>query len=329
MKINKFNLEKKIEKSNIDVVSNFKYFIIAPLALMLVAVILLFTINFNKAIDYTGGYVAKVFIGEQFTYEQAQEKIEDILSENGLNASVYQQSEEDELNYIIVKYKKDNSLTDSQMSELNNQIVDDLFVEFGYDSTDMQQRNYVVGNQRIDASLGQLNLINVFSGVAVASALIVIYLLIRYGHQMAMTALTCVYHDLLIALSLTLITRVEINMTFISALASIFVYSFISKMLFFSKLKKNTEEVISKEKIANQTVKQNLKFEVLMTFTVLIMLILFSIIGTESILPFSIVTIFGVLATFYSTNFLSPTLWSFVFSPNKKKAKKIASKEIV
>jgi len=216
------------------------------------------------------------------------------------------------------------------MENLNNEVVSDLFNVFGYDSEDIQQSNYVVGNQRIDASLGKQALVNTFTIIVLASVLMLVYFIIRFGHQSAMTALLAVYHDILIALAIALIIRVEINMTLLSGLVAIFVYSFVNNALFFSKIKQNVEVKMSSKEIANKTIKGHLHFELIMTWFTLVMLVLFSIVGVSSILPFTLVTIFGVLASFYSTMFLSSALWSFVYVPKKKKPKiENISKEIV
>ena len=167
-------------------------------------------------------------------------------------ASLYQMTEEEGENYITFKYQQNLSLTDIQMENLNIEIVNDLFDVFGYDSEDIQQSNYVVGNQRIDASLGKQALINTFSVIVLASVLMLVYFIIRFGHQSAMTALMAVYHDLLVALSLALIFRLEINMTFLSALVAIFVYSFVNNALFFSKMKQNIEIKSSCERNCKQ-----------------------------------------------------------------------------
>lgn len=328
--IKKFSLDEKIKNLKFNVFSNIKYLVIAPAVILLVGLILLCTIGFAKSIDFTGGYVAKVYIGTEYTYEEGQNMIDSVLTDNGLVASLYQMTEEEGENYITVKYQQNSSLTDIQMENLNNEVVDDLFSVFGYDSEDMQQSKYVVGNQRIDASLGKQALVNTFSVIVLASVLMLVYFIIRFGHQSAMTALIAVYHDILVALALALIFRIEINMTFLSALVAIFVYYFVNNALFFAKTKQNIEEKMPSKEIAEKSIKGHLHFELIMTWFTLIMLVLFSLVGVSSILPFTIVTIFGVLASFYSTMFLAPVLWSFVYLPKKKKLKiENISKEIV
>src|SRR5690606_8062398 len=146
---------------------NFKYLIIAPLVFILVGAILLATVGFNKSIDFTGGTVARVYIGENIEYEVAKQKIDTVLENNGLVAAVYQLSVDKGENYITVKYKDDPSATALQMTNINEEVVEDLFSAFGYDKEDLQQATYVVGNQRIDASIASQAIVNLFLGVVV------------------------------------------------------------------------------------------------------------------------------------------------------------------
>lgn len=92
----KFNLEERIKNSKFNTFANFKYFIIAPAVILLVGLILLCTIGFNKSIDFTGGYIAKVYIGSEHTFEEGQDLIESVLTEHNIVASLYQKTEENE-----------------------------------------------------------------------------------------------------------------------------------------------------------------------------------------------------------------------------------------
>lgn len=326
----KFNLDTKLSKCNLDVVSNFKKYLIAPVVIILAAMILLFTIGFNKSIDFTGGTVVRVYIGETYTFDEGKEKLEEVLSDNGLVASLYQLTEDDGKQFITVKYQDKANFTQIEMSNLNEQVVEDLFGKFGYDKEDYQQANYVEGNQRIDPSLAETAIVNVFGGIVIASILIVAYFIIRFGHQSAMTALLSVYHDILIAIGLALIVRVEINMTFVSALVAVMTYSFINNILFFGKVRELSEDkTIKAKEIANEAVKQNMHTSLIVSWFAMLMLVLFIFVGTTNTLPFSLVTLFGVLASFYSSNFLAPTLWAFVYVPKKKKVKVKKVEEIV
>lgn len=311
-----FNLENKLSRTNFNFVKNFKYFIIAPLCIILAGLILIFTINFNRGIDFTGGSIATIYLGDEISYQQAVEKIEEVLNEQGLTPSLFQQVEMQGSQYINVKFQNANF-------EQNNQTIrQKLFEKFGYDID--EQANFVEINQ-FDGSAGNQNLINAFISILVASLVICLYLFLRHGIPVGMSSLLCVYHDILITISIVAITRLEINITFIAALISVLAYSFIGTIMFFDKIKANKDEnTIRNSEIANITVKQNLYPSLIITWYVILILAIFSTIGVSNILPFAIPMMIGVLANFYSTNFLAPALWSFSYV---RKAKKIKEKE--
>lgn len=329
MKNKKFNLEKRIAECNFDVTKNFKYYLIAPAVLLVVALVLLFTVGFAKSIDFTGGSIARVYIGETYTFDQGKEKVDQILTSKGLQASVYQLTEDEYgENFLIVKYKNKQDATQNQITTVNLEIVDQLYQAFGYDKQDVQQAKFVEGNLSVDAMVGKQATVNAFGGLVLASVLVVVYFLIRYGHRSAATTLLCVYHDLLITLCLALIFRVELNLTFLSGLMVVTAFSFVNNALMFAAIKRHTEEKLSAKTIVNNAIKSHFKFELLMVWLVAIMFILFSIVGVSSILPFSILALFGTLSSFFSTTFLAPNLWALVYMPAKKKVKKQQTTEV-
>ncbi|MGI5842269.1 MAG: hypothetical protein ACOX6H_03150 [Christensenellales bacterium] len=329
---NKFNLEEKINNSNINVISRFKYLIIAPAVLLVIALTLLFTVGFNKSIEFTGGVNLRVYIGTESEYSQAKEKVDEVLHLNGLEASVYQTAEHEDKLFLNVKYKKDASLTEEQNEDLNNKVINDLFAKFGFDKEDFEQKNYVVGNQPFDASVGQAALKNTFIVVVVASILSIIYFIIRFGHQIAMTALLGIYHDILIAICFTLICRVEINLTLMPAILTIMALSFIMQVLYFSNVKENTKNIekgTKAEEIATTSLKQGLKTQIVVSLFVILAVLLLNLIGNTSILSYSLITFFGILSANYSLVALLPALWSFIFVPSKKKPRPVKQKEEV
>lgn len=318
---------QKIKNANINFGKSFKYFVIAPLAIILAGIILFCTVGFNQGIDFTGGTIANVYIGETLTqqavYDDAVKKIDQVLSDNNLKASVYQTSENNMGLSISVRYKDIKGKTEDEMNEINKQVVDQLFQTFGYDQNDNIEKNYISGNQRISASVGQTMIINVFASVVIASLVTLLYFFIRFGITSGMTALLCVYHDILIMLALVLACRFEVNSSLIAGVVAVLGYSFVNNVLFFDDVRNNIKEqvAVKNSDIANISVRTNLLRSILVTSIIVGTLVIFGCIGIGDIASFAFPVCFGVLASFYSSNFLSPALWSFAYI-KKDKAKK-------
>lgn len=326
------NLVKSIQNTKFDFVKNFKYFIIAPLVLLLVGCILLFTVGFNKGIDFTGGTIVNVYVGEELkdedVYNQTKQKIENVLSNNGLVASMYQTAENNLGLCLSVRYQDIEGKTEQQMEQINSNVATQLFEAFEYDSADIIEKQYIQGSQRIDASVGNDHIINVFSTIVIASLVILVYLFIRFGVTSGMSALLIVYHDLLVMLALVLICRFEVNTAFVAGIIAVMAYSFINTVLLFDNVRTDLKDdaVVKNKVIANNAIKTNLPQSIMTNGAVLVSLLLFGIIAVKEVASFAFPVIFGILASFYSSNFLAPSLWSFAYV-RKNKIKQKANED--
>lgn len=328
------NLFKKINQTKFDFVKNFKYFVIAPLALILVGIVFFFAVGFNQGIDFTGGTIVNVYVGEnlndQTVYEQTKQKIDKVLKDNGLVASVWQTTESSSGLGITVRYQNPKGKTDEQMTAINNAVTEQLFQAFGYDKNDEIQKNYIQGNQHIDAKMGQNIIINVFASIVIASIVILIYFFVRFGITSGMSALLCVYHDLLVMLSLILICRFQVNTSLVAGLIAVMGYSFVNTVLYFDQIRKNlkTEQNFKNRDLANLAVKQNLPRSIMITGAVAILLVLFGSIAVGEVASFAFPVLLGILSSFYSSNFVAPALWSFAYiKKDKQIQKKLDSKQ--
>lgn len=331
MKILKENkLVERLTSKKTNLNKRFKYALIAPVVLLVVAFVLMFTIGFNRSVEFTGGTAVRVFLEEGSSYTQTVQKIEEVLQDNGLKASVDQEAEFEGNTYVIVKYKKDAKLSDAENNQLNEKVVDDLFVKFGFDKNDLEEEFYVVGNEKFDASVGKEAMINTFGIFVLASVLVVVYFVIRFGHQSAMTALLSMYHDVLLALSLSLIFRVEVNITFMAGILFVFGISALNNLLYFSSLKENVKVIDKKtlpKDVALDSLKQHFPAQVMLIDSAFIVLVILMAFGWASMLSASLISVFGLFATFYSLNLLVPSLWAAVYVPSKKALKAVKDSE--
>ena len=158
-KMKKFSIDERLEKSKFSYSKNLKYFIIAPIIIVVVGIILLCTLGFNLGFDFTGGTNMTIYMndssstsGEKFSdqsydlskdedYAEASQKIEKVLGLFGLTSSAIQKSEFNvnaDAGYgftisdgdaILVKFQNGDS---DDIEDLNNRIRLAFLVEFGY-----------------------------------------------------------------------------------------------------------------------------------------------------------------------------------------------------
>ncbi len=322
------NLKKKFENSKFDFVGKFKYMIIAPVAIMLVALIVLCCIGFNKGIEFTGGTMVNVFVGEELeqnqVFENSKQKIDQVLNQNGLKASIYQINTTDVGLCLSVRYQDKTGITEAEMEELNTKVTNELFTAFGYDKENVEQKNYVLGSQRIDASVGSELLVNSLTAILIASVLIGIYMLFRFGVTSSLSAFLCVEHDILIAISSVIIFRLELSSSIVSVLVAVLALSFFNNIQLFSTIKQNLkEEALNNKFVANNSIKQSSYRIILVTSFAIIGFLALSLFGIKFALTLSLPVLVGILANLYSTLFLAPALWAFAYVPKKRKVKEV------
>lgn len=328
---NKFSLDNTIKASQFNYCKNLKWFLVIPLLILLVGVILFSTIGFNLGIDFTGGSTIKVYTNSDEQIEDydvlelnnsLKDKVRSVLIEYGLtigddgfrtSSMAYNGSE---VPAIEIRYQNPNREND----EL---IRSDLQKLFKYEG---DYAGYVSEPDFVSATASQETLMNAFIAMLVAITLILIYVAFRFEITSGLAAILALFHDLLIMTSLVIIFRVTINASFIAALVTVLGYSINNTIIIFDRIRENIKSGrlgtgLTNAQIANASVKETMSRSVFTTLTTLITIGMVAIIGVSEIRQFALPIIFGILAGFYSSVFITPGLWSIAYRPKKKKKK--------
>ena len=294
-KLKSFSLDETVEKSKFDFCKNLKWFLIAPLVIILVGIILLCTVGFNLGIDFTGGSNMTIFIDEKGAYSETKldadkdakiikKKIQDVLNKHDLKITTLQSTTIDAEDLgiskgsaIIVKYQNDNSLV------TNDQIRIELLKAFGYiteadgdvDVGNIGEFDKAVLVQNGDVTTASASaelmmksflkirhcsfrLMKSFIALLVAVALILIYIAIRFEFTSGLAAILALFHDILVTASVVLICRIQVNVAFIAALITILGYSINNTIIIFDRMRDKTKIAKnSNEKIDNKIIANN------------------------------------------------------------------------
>ncbi|MEG1500112.1 MAG: hypothetical protein RR400_03500, partial [Clostridia bacterium] len=204
----KTSFYKKIMNSKLDVVKNRKAIFIPPLVIMLIGMIILICFGFNKGIDFTGGTVMNVLPKTQdmsisAEFNNAKDKINNVLTANGVIASYFQIAETDAGKAISFRFQDKSGLTEDSTNDLNAKIRNELFVAFGMDAS--QDSAYIQSAQRISPTASGEFLMNAFLSILVAGVLILIYIEFRFELATGLSAILTLLHDVLITCSFVLI----------------------------------------------------------------------------------------------------------------------------
>lgn len=361
-KTTKFSLDEKITNSKFNFCKNLKWFLIAPIVIIVVGIVLFCTLGFNLGIDFTGGSNMTVFTNSKGTFsdlasydlerdmDEVEKKISDVLAQHGLKISTLQQTTMDNRDLgisqedaVIVKYQNDNSLSTEEIESINEEIRLELLKSFGYVDEDVQNSDLasehyagLVTNGGITtASAGAELMMRSFLALLVALLLILIYVAFRFDLSSGLAAILALFHDALVTTAVMLIFRIQINAAFIAALITILGYSVNNTIIIFDRIRdrlkiaRQNNEKISNAEIANSSVKETMMRSILTTLTTFIMIFMITVIGVSAIQEFAFPIMVGIVAGFYSSVFLTPGLWAIGYHGKKKKKVKKETPETV
>lgn len=338
-KLKRFSLDSAVENSKFDIVKNLKWFLIAPIVLVLIGVVLLCTVGFNLGIDFTGGSIVTINVNEQVEDVDKQlgeyeNKVNNVLKGHGLFVSTIQKSILDSDGDIVVqvKYQNAKGATSKQVEETNADIRLELLKEFDFvkadvdlDDVDEDTQNLVKIGGVTTASASAELMMKSFIALLVAIVIILVYVAFRFEVTSGLAAILALFHDVLVTSAVMLICRVQINVAFIAALITILGYSINNTIIIFDRMREevrmaqNADRKIVNNNIANIAVKGTMLRSILTTLTTFIMIFFITVIGVADIREFAFPIMVGILAGFYSSVFITPGLWAIAYRPRKKK----------
>lgn len=350
----KTSIDDRIQNSKFDFCKNLKWMLIAPIAIIIVGIVLLCTLGFNLGIDFTGGTNMKIFVNSDTTISEQVYNVDtdlntienlanQVLAGHGLKVGTIQKTKMDveglgEVDAVIIKFQ--NPSDDSDMENVNKEIRFELLQKFGFvkgeditvdnfESEDFAK--YVENEGFTSASASGELMMKSFIALLVAVVLILIYVIIRFEFTSGLASILAIMHDVLITASIVLICRIQINVSFIAALITILGYSINNNIIIFDRMREelklaNQQNLkIDNNQIANTSVKDSLMRSILTGLTTFVMIFMITVIGVADIREFAFPIMIGILAGFYSSVFITPGLWAIAYKP--KKRKKVAKVE--
>ena len=311
------NFFKKIisKFANMDFVGNSKKFIVASISFILAGLIVLLVFGFNLGIDFTGGTVLRIQVGEdlnnQTIYDEYVEKVELVLDNNNLEIGLVQTEGEGIDLSLLFRYQDVDGINNEDMIALNEIIRQEIASELNIDE------NKITNSQRIGPSASAALMINALLAVLIATALILAYVAIRFELLSGVAAIIALIHDVLIMSAFVLIFQLQINSAFIAALITIIGYSINDTIVVLDRVRENkSKESYAKKStkdLANISIKETLVRTLNTSFTTIFTIAMIVIISVPSIREFAIPILFGVLAGTYSSIFIAAPSWVWLY----------------
>lgn len=302
------------EKIKFDIVKSKNIFFAVSIAIVLIGSILMAMLGFNWGIDFTGGTTLHFDLNKPVTDSDIKDLRDAVEGVIGVAPST--QKTGDTGSEIIVKI----SIQDSS-NELDIEKRDAILnaVKEKFSITD----NEVLSVDTVSAAVGNDIKSAAIWASLIAIVLMLLYITFRFEFLSGVSAVIALIHDIFIMLTAYCLFRVQMNLTFIAAALTILGYSINATIIVFDRIRENNRNIKNAKKdfdeVVNASVWETFNRCVFTTLTTLIMVVILYILGVPAIKDFAFPLIVGILAGFYSSVFLSGSVWATLKKATSKK----------
>ena len=279
---------KLINKTNIDFLgaSRRKVALSVSAVLVIVSIASLATRGLEFGIDFTGGILLEVGYSQAADLDQ----IRDNLGAAGFTDAQVQKFGSD--TDVLVRLPPQ---ANKNATEVRQQLQDTL--QAGGETIDLRRVENVsaqVGSEL--AERGALALV-------VALMLIFIYVMIRFQWKFSAGAVAALAHDAIVTVGFFSIFGLPFDLTVVAALLAVIGYSLNDTVVAFDRIRENFFALrgVSAEEAMNTSINEMLARTLITGLTTLLVLVALLTLGGESIAPFSIALIVGIIIGTYSS----------------------------
>ncbi len=303
----------KENKKTFDFVKNFKFTGLISIVLALTGLVGLllapFGVSlFNFDIDFVGGTTMQFEMHQDVTAELTAKVSGIVAGATGVRPS------------SVIKAGDAGTQVVIKCAELSSEMRDAAFeaVRAAYN---LPETDSPIKSEFVSASVGSDLKRSAVLASAIAVALILVYITIRFQFFSGLAAVIALVHDLLIMLSVYIIFRIPFNMNFIAAALTILGYSINATIVVFDRVRENIRLEPEKKfgQIVDTSIHQTLSRSVNTTLTTLFAIVLLVVFGVDSIRNFALPVCVGVICGCYSSVCISGPMWN-LFESKKKAA---------
>jgi len=285
-----------------DFLGKTKYFL--PISLFLVAVSIVVLIpqirGLTRGIDFTGGTEFTVKFATAVETAELRGLLAEIPVEGtDLSTSVIQD----------IAGKNTKVVTTQLDVETHQRVIDQIekALRERFPVEDVSRRSIGQQVSRELASKG-------WQAVLLAIVVILVYISWRFRLRYAIGAVAAILHDVIIALGVFAIFRIEVNLPTIAAFLTIVGYSLNDTIVIYDRIRENLK-IDKKGKIfdiINRSVNQSLSRTLNTSFTTFVPVIILFLLGGSVLRGFSLALLIGVIVGTYSSMYVAnPILYAW------------------
>lgn len=286
-----------------DFLGKAKYFVPISLTLVVASILLLLPQirGLNPGIDFTGGSEFTVKFAEPVDTAAVRSALATVPAKDvDLSKSVIQDVAGTNTKVITAQ------LLDV---EAHQSVVDKI------ESTLEEQFSVIdISRRSIGAQISRELTEKGWQAILLAVVVILVYVSWRFRLRYAVGAVAAILHDVIIALGIFALFRLEVNLATIAAFLTIVGYSLNDTIVIFDRVRENLsiEKKKSVFEIINLSTNQSLSRTLNTSFTTFIPVIILFLFGGTVLQGFSIALLIGVIVGTYSSMYISnPILYAW------------------
>lgn len=304
--VNEDGTPKTFIKKEFGFIKNRKIFY--SVSAVVIAVGLIFSVvrGFNYGIDFTGGTMIQLNMGQTVDTEE----VKDVLADFDLKDMTVVLGGDNNDQIII---KTTNALNNDDRGE----VVSVLQEKYGIGD------EAVLASEEFGPTVGRELKTNAVKSVLIAAIGMLIYVIFRFkSWKYGVSSILGVFHDVLMVLAFYAIFNVTINNPFIAGILTVVGYSINDTIVIFDRIRENKKlfKKDNNETVIDRSINQTLNRSVMTSLTTLICMIPLFFMVSTSIREFVLPLMVGVLVGTYSSIFLcSPLFYEFSRSEERSK----------
>ncbi|MDL2218845.1 protein translocase subunit SecF [Ruminococcaceae bacterium OttesenSCG-928-O06] len=276
---------------------------------VLVAVIIVATVGLGVGMDvqFRGGSILSYSYTGTLDVDEAQKLVEETL---GIQPTLQTGSNAAGTQTLTVTLPGSTTL-DLEQTESLGATLDEHFPENAFEALEVNN---------VEPTIGRNFLYKCLVAVVLASALILVYVAIRFrkigGWRGGITAVVALVHDLIIVYGVFVVLRIPLSGNFIAVLLTILGYSINSSVVIYDRIRENRAlygKRMPFAELVNTSINQSVKRAFNTSATTLMALgcvCIFALVyGLESIFTFAFPMMMGMVSGVYSTICIAGPLW--------------------
>lgn len=255
------------------------------LTLCLISLVLIYNKDISLGLEFCGGTEFEVQINNNIKIDDIKNKLSHIKN---LKINYYGSNKN-----IQIKTKN----TQNNLTEIKKNLND-------FKKNDLK----IINSTYISAEINKDTIKKSILAIFLAILSMTLYLLIRFNTIFAFSAILTIIHDILIILGIIAFTEIEINLTIIAAIFTIFGYSVNDTIIIFDrireyiKLYKNEKTL---QEIINMSINSTLSRTISTSFSTMLVTLVLMLFSGESLYLFSLVLTLGIIIGTYSSIYVS------------------------